>query len=159
VDDTIEQSLPAILSLPPRVIPLSQPSFVWGDLDSYSFMQSVRAAYSEVHHWKMKLFAVPYGRVGKRFVAELSRLFRAYAESSELEEIALTAASIMPVLLLQNPAPSSKPKDHSRYLERRLDLWDKGDINSLVIEGRAIQFRLPKSYHSKRHQDSLARRF
>jgi hypothetical protein len=76
-----------------------------------------------------------------------------------LEGVALTATTIMPILLLQNPSPSSKPKDHALYLDRRCDLWEQGDINSLVIEGRAIQKRLRKSHSSKYQQENLARKF
>ena len=48
------------------------------------------------------------------------------------------------VLLLQKPSRTSKPKDHSIHLERRLSLWLEGKIEDLVVEGRAIQSRLPK---------------
>jgi hypothetical protein len=148
----------AILSVP-RGVPLAEPSFVWGNVDAESFSQSVNAAYSEIVHWKRNIFPVPLGRVGKRFVTELSRLFRAYAEASALESIALTATAIMPILLLQNPSSSSKSKDHARYLDRRCDLWEQGDINSLVLEGRAIQNRLPKNRSPKYQQENIARKF
>ena len=157
-DDSLLAQATAILSVP-RGVPLTQISFVWGNLDAESFSQSVNAAYSEVVHWKRNLFAVPFGRVGKKFVTELSRPFRAYAEATALEGVALTATTIMPILLLQNPSPSSKPKDHALYLDRCCDLWEQGDINSLVIEGRAIQKRLRKSHSSKYQQENLARKF
>ena len=46
---------------------------------------------------------MPLGNVGSAFVSELSRLCRAYAERPCLECIAMRAAAIMPVLLLQKP--------------------------------------------------------
>ena len=70
---------------------------------------------------------------------ELSRLFRAFADSLAMECVALKAAMVLPALLLQRPHVKSKAKDHSTHLERRLKLWEKGDINSLVIEARTIQ--------------------
>ena len=145
---------PAINNLP------HVPSFVWGDLDDESFCQAVNAAYSETQQWKKNLFPIPHSNAGKRFVRELNRLFRAYEESSALERIALASTAIMPILLLQNPSSSSKPKDHSQHLERRIHLWEKGDINNLVIEGRAIQTHFPKNrVATKRRQESTARKF
>ena len=50
---------------------------------SYSYNDKIRnicftAAYDEVVHWKRNLFMVPFGRLAKGFVQELSRLFRSY---------------------------------------------------------------------------------
>ncbi len=50
------------------------------------------------------MFQVPFGKVGKKFVQELSRLFRAYAEGSALESIALRAVMVLSVLALQKPS-------------------------------------------------------
>ena len=76
-------------------------------------MQSLDEAYSEVVHWQNNIFNVPLENAGKSFVAELSRLYRAYADGSALEAIALKACTVMSVLLLQRPFRSSKSKDHS----------------------------------------------
>ena len=65
-------------------------------------------------------------------------------KSSALEEIALKAATVMSVLLLQRPFRSSKPKDHSACLERRMSIRKKGDIKNLLTEGLTLQKRLPK---------------
>ena len=117
------------------------------------------AAYNEVLHWRKNFFPVPYGSVGKRFVSETSRLYRAYAAASSLEGVALAAACIMPTLLLQNPSSTSKTVVHIEYLERRLDSWEKGDINALVEEGRSIQRHLKPRPTSRKVQTSLANRF
>ena len=61
-----------------------------------------------------------------------------------MESVALKAAMVLPALLLQRPHGKSKAKDHSIHLERRLKLWEKGDINALVIEGRTIQHQQEK---------------
>ncbi len=52
---------------------------------------------------------------------------------------------IMFPLLLQKPSPSSKSKDHTIFLQRRLELWRSGDISRLLKEGSAIQKRLCNS--------------
>ena len=109
--------LPLVVWMAPNTLPLVSfpilsPSltgvFTWGELDSSAFSSSVKAAYSEILHWKRNIFAVPSGALGKRFVNELARLFCAYADASVLEGVALCAAMVMPALLLQCPHRSSK---------------------------------------------------
>lgn len=123
-------------------------------------MKSLDEAYAEVVHWRRNTFLVPFGNAGKGFVSELSRLFRAYADGSALEAIALKACTVMPILLLQKPFLSSKQKDHTACLARRLPIWKKGDISNLLAEGRSLQSRLPKSHPSGSADDGkLARSF
>lgn len=81
---------------------------------------------------------------------ELSRMFRAYAECSALESVAMQAAMVMPTLLLQKPHPHSKAKDHIHHLERRLQLWGSGKLKELLVEGRTIQNRLNKIHLSNK---------
>ena len=143
----------------PSPSPLAASTFMWGTCDAMTFTNSLSAAYAEVVHWRKNLFPVPLGSSGKRFVQELSRLFRAYAEQSALESVALQAITVMSILILQKPARNSKTKDHVSCLERRLNTWDNGDINSLILEGRCLQKRLPRIIPSHRQQESLARTF
>ena len=44
--------------------------------------------------------------------------------------------------LLQNPSENSKSKDHLVSLERRLKLWEEGNISNLLHEGKAVQERM-----------------
>ena len=46
--------------------------------------------------------------------------------------------------LLKQPHKRSKPKEHTKRLERRLKIWRDGDLAALIREGRTIQQRLPK---------------
>ena len=57
------------------------------------------------------------------------------------------------------PHAKSKAKEHSTHLERRLNLWEKGDINSLVIEGRTIQRQLEKRATTVYEANAEARTF
>ena len=132
---------------------------MWGICDAETFTHSLSAAYAEVVHWRKNVFPVPLGNSGKKFVQELSRLVRAYAEESPLESIALQATTVMSILLLQKPARKSKPKDLASCLERRLNTWATGDINNLVLEGRYLQKRLSKTASSQRQDVNLARTF
>ena len=118
---------------------MSTPSFVWGEVDGDSFLHSVACCYDEVIHWRKILFRLPSGKSGRAFVSELCRLFHAYATGSALECVAMKAIMIMPVLLLQRPHHRSKNDDNISHLNRRLCLWNKGDIDGLVSEGRVLQ--------------------
>ena len=76
-------------------------------------------------------FKIPLGNVGKSFVAEMSRLYTAFAIST-LECIALKATFILPILVLQLPNRRSKPKEHAACLERQMKAWKNSDLESLV---------------------------
>ena len=98
---------PSTAQLPPFCA-MSAPSFVWGELDGAVFVQQVSSAYDVVVHWHRNLFLVPFGKVGKAFVKELSKLFTAYGEGGAMECVALKAAMVMCALLLQKPHRSAK---------------------------------------------------
>ena len=76
---------------------------------------------------------------------ELARLFRSAGEGSSLEWIALKAAFTFCILVTQKPTRTSKSKDNMSCLERRLLLWTDGNLNELLLVGRAIQSRLHTS--------------
>ena len=81
----------------------------------------------------------------KAFVSELARLFQAYGDNSSLESITVKTITVLQALLLQKPSRGSKSSDHVTHLQRRLDLWLKGDIQALTNEGRCIQKHLQKA--------------
>ena len=145
-------------SLPPFT-EMQEPRFQWGACEGDSFRDAVDLAYAEVIHWRRNIFKVPSGKIGKAFVAEVSRLIRAYAEGSTLEPVALKCVMSMPALLLQKPHRSSKVKEHISCLERRLKLWVDGDIDSLLHEGRTIQNHLQNSPCSRKSEVHLAQSF
>ena len=60
------------------------------------------------------------GKGGKLFVSALARLFRAYAEESALEPIALRTVTVISVLALQKPSHKMKSKELNDCLERRM---------------------------------------
>ena len=134
----------------PQFTPMANPIFTWGS-QSESFIHSLNATYTEVVHWKMNSFKIPQSSVGKSFVSELASLFNSFAMGSALESIALQAATVLPVLLLQKPSCKSKTKDHILCHERHLKTCKDGDMNELTNEGRAIQLRIPKASPSEDH--------
>ena len=118
---------------------LHPPDFRWGSHEGKAYCDAITAAYNEVTHWKRNVFQVPSGTTGRAFVSELAHLMHSYADGSSLESIAMKAGTIAQVLLLQKPSRKSKSKEHVTHLQRRLNLWHKGDIQSLLEEGRCIQ--------------------
>ena len=135
-----QQSSPTshLASLPAHAS-MSTPTFVWEKLTGSDFANSLNAIYSEVVHWRRNCFSVPYGKAGKEFVRELSRLYSAYGSASVLESVALKAAIVLLILLLQKLSGTSKTKQHITLLERTLGLWSNSDLDELVREGKVIQ--------------------
>ena len=129
-------------SLLPEAIRMSLPDFLWAEMAGHDFSLNLEEAYLEITGWHRNLFLVPSGSVGRSFVKELTRLIDGYAKGSALESVALKAAMVMPSLVLQKPHAKSKTKDHVTHLDRCLDTWKKGDLETLLREGRAIQQRL-----------------
>jgi len=137
------------------------PNFMWGDVDGESFVHCVTCCYDEVIHWKKLLFKIPLAKCGRAFVAEQAHLFRAYATGSALECVALKAAMILSVLLLQHPHAKSKDNDHIHHLTCCLSLWNKSNIDSLVSEGRTLHSQFSKFHRNNSTSDasSVARKF
>ena len=136
----------------------NMPTFKWGNSSGTEFVKNLDDAYAEVVHWRCNCFTVPFGKAGRSFVSELSRLYLAFGSSSLLEAVALKAATVFPILLLQKPSWASETKHHTNCLERRLVNWSNGELNELVREGRALQQRLPK-HGSFRANNNHARNF
>ena len=65
-----------------------------------------------------------------------------------MEFIALKVAVVLLALCLQKPDPKSKSKDHQDCLAKRLVLWKKGEVDTLLREGRMIERRLGNSRRS-----------
>ena len=97
---------------------ISTANFQWGEYDGSSLGHAIESAYVEAVHWRRNIFMIPSGKAGKDYVKEQARLFSAYSDGTPLEQVALKAAMVMPLLLLQKPHPTSKTKEHARCLER-----------------------------------------
>ena len=64
----------------------------------------------------------------------------------------------MPALLLQKSHSRSKVRDHISSFNRRLELWEKGNISELLKEGKLIQSHICSSFggHPKDDNEKLA---
>ena len=72
----------------------------------------------------------------------MTRLVNSWVNDSPIKDVALKALHVMPALLLQKPSKKSKSKDHTNALERRMNLWTKGELLALFDECVTIQERL-----------------
>ena len=95
------------------------------DVPGSEFVSKVNNVYDEVIHWRRNLFSVLVGKAGTQFVQELAKLFQSFADGSTLEGIALKAAMLMPILLLQKTSFKSRSRDDGRVLGRYLISWQK----------------------------------
>ena len=82
---------------------------------------------------------LPTGNAGKNFIDEIIRLLNSWIDDNDLASISFKAILVMPSLLLQKPSKTSKAKDHLKTLEKRLELWNKGELMSLYKECITIQ--------------------
>lgn len=117
----------------PPFEPVNTSNFSWGMCDGTTFTNLLSSAYDEIVQWRRNLFTLPFGNCGRAFVAEMARLFRAFAERSALESISFLAVNVMCPLLLQRPHGKSKTQDHINCLKRRLPLWKEGKIEELLL--------------------------
>ena len=154
------QSQSSVPDLPP-FSPLPDESFVWGCLDSSRCSEAIDTCYGEAVHWVRNLFKIPSGNAGKAFVRELCRLFCAYNNDSGLARVALKAAFLFPILVLQKPHQRSKTKEHTECLTRRLLLWKDGLFFDLLRECRTIQksFRFQSGVKTKENLVNSFSRF
>ena len=114
----------------------------WGTLSGEEFSHAVRSADVEIAHWGRKVFSVPSGKAGKRFVRAITTLLSSYAQATAMESVAMDAVMVASTLLLQKKNTNSDSKEHAKGLERRPIAWCAGDINGLMTGGRTIQGQL-----------------
>ena len=93
--------------------------------------------------WRKNILMVTSGGDGKNFIKEITGLINLWTDDSPLENVALIAIHVIPALLIRKPNKNSKAKDHVAALEKRLELWENGNIIKLLNEGESIQERLP----------------
>ena len=94
--------IPKDAYLPPYPC-VSRPCFKWGCCAGPEIQEAIIKAYNQVVHWHRNIFKIPAGKAGKIVVKELTRLFEAYADATTLESVAITAAMVLPSLILQKP--------------------------------------------------------
>ena len=122
---------------------------VWGDMKGSVIVDAVDKVFLSVSKWRQNLFMLPSGKVGEEFIEQLDKCIEYFNNGSAFEPIALTMAAIIWHLLLQKPSRNSKTRDHIKYLEKRLQLWKRGELKELLDEGEAIQRRFSNKKKTK----------
>ena len=133
-------------------------NFKWNDVDGLTFNNLLNDIYGKIVYWRKNLFLLPTGAAGKKYFRELARLLQAWVDDSPLKDISMVEIHVMPAFLLQKPSKTSKSKDHTKALERRLKLWDEGKIDDLFHEGRTIKDNL-KTYEFTSATGRLSKQF
>ena len=124
-------------------------SIVWGQSEGKVITVSsseIINAYDEITSWRKNIFLVPYGKIGREFIDQLTKHIIDWNNSTESQHIALKAAFVLLALALQKPSQKSKAKDHQECLAKRLALWKDGKIEVLLRGGRTVQKRLVRSH-------------
>ena len=133
-----------------------------GDHDAAASCQIIIAAYEEAVHFAPNLHQVPQGGVGSKFVNLLAGLYQRFGVGATGDGLVIKAAMVMTQLLLQQPVGCQNVREHRQHLERRLGLWEQGDVNNLMIEARTVQAQLKQRDHSSKSRHKAqddARRF
>ena len=62
---------------------------------------------------------------------------------------------VLPTLLLQKTSFTSKSKDNVQTLKRRLNQWEDGKIEKLLVEGKIVQEYFLKTVQKIKVQNLL----
>ena len=86
-------------------------------------------------------------------IRETTFLIREYIRESHLSAHALKTLAILPHLLCQRTHEKSRTTEDRKALERRLELWEKGDVQNLVKEAETLQRKVKKNIGKKKEED------
>ena len=103
----------------------------WNTVPGRIYQKDLEETNNQIVYWRKNIFMVPIGASGKKFIDEIFRLLNLWANDTPLKNTALNTIHVMPALLLQKPSKTSKTKEHLKALERRLRLWEEGNITDL----------------------------
>ena len=148
--DTIGNSSQVLNDVPgclPEYTNISRPHTVTWDRNSDGEIITISSslidsAYNEIITWRKNTFLVPYGKIGRDVVDQLSKHINDWNNGTAMQHLALKAAILLLAVGLQKPSQKSKAKEHQECLERRLKLWRNDEIDFLLREGRMIQRRV-----------------
>ena len=130
----------------------------WGDMEGeVAIKDTINKTYNEIIKWRKNLFLLPRGKVGTEFIKELTRLIRlSTTTENKWFRLSLAMVHIFIPMMLQKPSAKSKAKDHAKYLDKRLKLWQTGDIKSIMNENTEIQNKLKQGQEKKKERKEAA---
>ena len=104
-----------------------------GDLSANeASSDEINKIYDETAPFRRNIFNIPSGRPGTNLIGELTFWLKQFNSNSDLNSIALKAFMVLLSMILQKPSATSKSKEQSAAIERRLALWREGDLNLLM---------------------------
>ena len=106
-----------------EVLPSQIKEKPWGNSTYENFRKEINFIYEEIVQFVRNILNIPSGKAAKNFVTELTFWLRQFNSNADLNYIALKAFMVLPALILQKPSSTSKSKEHSAAIERRLKLW------------------------------------
>ena len=112
-------------------------------------------AYEEIVKWRKNIFMIPTGKIGKQFVQRMKDHIDSWCNEDKSGQMALKYVMIMPQILLQNPVRNPSACQIKETLERRLAMWDRGEISELVRECKLLQSRLQSSTGTKQDESNI----
>ena len=130
---------------------------IWGNIPYNELHFKLNQIYDEIVFYRKKHFKVPSGKCGKQFIEELTFWIRQLNRNTKLNKIAMKVFMVLPTILLQKPSSKSKAKQHTEALERRLNQWRAGQIDSIMREMRMIQSRFKSSTRSNQTETTSKR--
>ena len=101
--------------------------------------KELEKAYGVIGSMSHTLFKLPTGRAGNRFLDEMTRVLNIHIEDTYGSLNALYTFFILPALMLQKPYKNSKTKDKVNALQRRFELWCKGNVRKLTKESNCCR--------------------
>ena len=116
---------------------------IWKNLNIEHAKSWVNKAYDEIVRWSASnLFEPPMCDATKGMIKEMTLLLHNYNNDSPVAPIALKALAVIPHLFCQRTHQKSKYNENTEAMRRRLELWEKGELNNLLDEARALQSRM-----------------
>ena len=127
--------------------------FACWERDGIRFKDDLNEAYEKTVFWRKNLFTLPTGKAENKYIKEVTKLLNAWTQNTPLKSINLKVIHTMPALLLKKPGKTSISREDLDTLERRLQLWERDKIKSLLLEGETIQQRLTSNNNPKNIAD------
>ena len=91
----------------------------------------IDGAYNEMTTWRKSTFLVPYGKIGRDIIDQLSKHINGWNNETAMQHLALKASIVLLAVGLQKPHQKSKAEEHQECLEKRLKLLRDGKIDCL----------------------------
>ena len=162
-EDFREEQGPPVGTLPTYVRAMQNRAFIWAldgrnQVDGLPVTTEIERIYEEIVFWRKNIFELTKGRVGKLFVNETARLFESLTEGNPMERFALKAMAVMPHLILQKSSRKMKAPEIRAAVEKRMDMWKKGQMEELFDIAQTIQQRFIES-HKHIKKEALAKSF